>query len=72
MTNKITKDGFIWLIVTDRAKEIMSSGIFELYELMDDDSESLIQTHDTLNDCLGRGCDIGIEVGFINNQIKTT
>lgn len=66
-TIKITKrDGFAWKVVTDVAKEIFNSGVFPLYELHDDDSESLISESDHLNEVLENGGEIGIEVGFTN------
>ena len=67
---KITeKDGFVWRIVTDVAKEILSTGLFPIYELHDDDSESLISDIEHLTKCLENGSDIGIEVGFTNYKI---
>lgn len=66
-TIKITqRDGFVWKIVNEQAKEIFNSGLFPLYELMDDDAESLIGDFDHLNECLEHGTPIGIEVGFTN------
>lgn len=71
--NKITKDGFIWLLVTDKAKEIFNSGLFELYRLYDDgsDAEGLIESMDDLNEALEQGMNIGIEVGFLELSQKT-
>jgi len=66
---KITDDGFVWLLVTDKAKEIFISGLFPLYELHDDSSESLIEGFDQLNEALANGLNIGIEVGFTNDDI---
>ncbi len=54
---------FVWLIVNGKAKEIFSSGLFALYALHEDGSESLIQTDNELNNALEYGEDIGIEVG---------
>ena len=68
-TIKITDDGFVWLLVTDKAKEIFISGLFSLYELHDDSSESLIEGFDQLNEALANGSSIGIEVGFTNDYI---
>jgi hypothetical protein len=65
---KVTKDGFVWLVVTEKAKEILSSGLFELYELYDDDSECLIPSMDELTLALETGAEIGIEVGYIYEQ----
>jgi len=66
---KITDDGFVWLIATEKAKEIFISGLFSLYELHDDDSESLIIGFDQLNEALANGISIGIEVGFTSDDI---
>lgn len=66
---KITDDGFVWLVVTEKAKEIFFSGLFSLYELHDDSSESLIEGFDQLNLALEQGATIGIEVGFTNDDI---
>jgi len=60
---KTTKENFIYKIVTNKAKEIFSSGLFELYVLHDDESESLINTFEELNKYLENGAEIGIEVG---------
>ena len=67
---KITSDGFIWLIVTDKAKEIFNSGLFALYNLYEDESESLIETHEQLIEALEMGNEIGIEVGQIDPQLN--
>lgn len=66
---KITDDGFVWLIVTEKAKEIFISGLFSIYELHDDSSESLIEGFDQLTEALANGSSIGIEVGFTNDDI---
>jgi len=68
---KVTKDNFVWKIVTHKAKEILSSGVFELYVLYDDDTEGLIEDFEDLNLTLEEGRDIGIEVGQINFYFKT-
>lgn len=68
---KTTKDGFVWKLVNDKAKEIFNSGLFELYELHDNDgAESLIETAEDLNTALKNGSDIGIEVGFVERKIE--
>ncbi len=63
---KITEDNFIWKIVTNNAKDLFNIGIFELYILHEDDSESLIENFEELNLALEQGLEIGIEVGFYN------
>ena len=61
----ITSDGFIWMSVNDKAKEIWNSGLFELYVVyIDDETESLIETFEDLDMCLSNGMDVCIEVGF--------
>jgi len=62
---KITKDNFVWLIVTDKAKEIWNNGLFSLYIIYEDESESLIEDFDDLNKALENGLSIGIEVGHL-------
>jgi hypothetical protein len=62
---KITADNFVWLLVTEKAKEIWNSGLFSLYIIYEDESESLIEDFDDLNKALENGLSIGIEVGFI-------
>jgi hypothetical protein len=64
---KIVND-FVWLVVTDKAKEIFSADLFQLYTLHDDGSEALIETYEDLNKSLENGLDIGIEVGHISTQ----
>jgi hypothetical protein len=68
---KITNDNFVFKIVTHRAKDIFNSGLFSLYELYDDDTESLIEEIKDLNLALERGNNIGIEVGHIHFYFKT-
>jgi len=62
---KVVDDGFVWKIVTDYAEDIYKSGIFELYVLYDDGSESLIDSHEVIQKAIDNGLDIGIEVGFL-------
>jgi len=67
---RITKeDQFVWLIVTEKAKEIFLSGLFELYIIYSDDSECLIEGFGQLIEAIEDGQDIGIEVGFISDDI---
>jgi hypothetical protein len=62
---KITADNFVWLLVTEKAKDIWNSGLFELYILHEDDSESLVDCFEDLDEALSNGLSIGIEVGFL-------
>lgn len=54
-------DNFIWLIVTDKAREIYNSGIFDLYILHEDGSESLVGNLSEIKE----GQEVGIEVGTL-------
>jgi hypothetical protein len=61
---KTLKDGFVYLLVTDKAKEVYASRVFELYALHEDESESLIESHEQLTEALEQGLEIGISIGF--------
>jgi hypothetical protein len=61
----VMEDGFVFMDVTDKAKEVFSSGLFELYVLHGDDSESLIESYADINDALEYGLKIAIEVGHL-------
>jgi hypothetical protein len=60
-------DGFIWLLVTNKAKEVFNSGLFSLYVLYDDNGEGQAESLDDINEALANGLDIGIEVGHLND-----
>ncbi|MFN8296799.1 MAG: hypothetical protein U0T69_11425 [Chitinophagales bacterium] len=64
-------DKFIFMDVTDKAKEIYNSGLFQLYALHGDNTESAIESYEDLNKYLEKGISIGIEVGFLP-EIKAT
>lgn len=70
MTTKVINN-FVWLIVTDKAKEIYSSGIFELYVLHNDNSESLIEEYSQISEAQENGLEIGIEVDHLDSLNKT-
>ena len=62
-------DDFVWLLITDKAKEVYQSGLFDgsIYALYDDDSETeFCETYEDLTDALERGLEIAVELGFIN------
>ena len=58
-------DGFVWLLVTDQAKEVFSSGLFDVYKLHNDNSESLCESYADINDSLECGLELAIEVGSL-------
>jgi hypothetical protein len=62
-------DGFVFLLVTEKAKEVFSSGLFEVYELHEDGSESLLESMDDLNEALEMGLDIAIEGGYMKTEV---
>lgn len=66
---KVETEGFVWLIVTEKAKEIFISGLFDLYILYPDDSESKIYGFAQVVEALDNGLDIGIEVGFVHDSL---
>lgn len=68
-TIKTTQDGFVWLVVTEKAKEVYASGLFELYVLYEDESEALAESLDQINQALENGLNIGIQVGFVNTNV---
>lgn len=59
---KITNDGFVWLIVTDSAKELWTSGAITIYRLHDDGTESRIEKYSDINAALQNCEDIGVEI----------
>ena len=62
---KITADGFVWLIVTDSAKELWSSGALTIYRLHDDGTESRIEKYSDINAALQNCEEIGVEIGSL-------
>lgn len=56
-------NNFIWLVVTDKAKDIFTVGLFDLYILHDDNSKSLVEDFNQISIATENGTDIAIEVG---------
>lgn len=65
MKIKIVND-FVWLVVTDKAKEVFNSGLFELFVVTDDGGEYEILDHESLNKFLEKGLDIAIEGDYVS------
>lgn len=64
MKTKITKDGFVWLLLKySDAKQIFLYTNINVYCLFEDDSESLIESTSDFNKCNT----YGIEVGFLKD-----
>lgn len=69
---KICADGFVWLVVSsEQARKIFKEDIIALYILYNDESEGMIENEERLEDAITRGCQIGIEVGFISEMISS-
>jgi hypothetical protein len=63
---KVMNDGFVYkLLDEEKAKDIFALGLFELYIIWGDDSESLATNWIQLDNAIRSGYDIGIEVGHI-------
>jgi len=68
-------NGFVWLLVTSKAKEIWSSGTFEMFILEDDGTCTPIELYGDIEYAHESGLPIGIEVGRlvdIINQLTIT
>lgn len=63
----LTQNGMLYLLVTDKAKEIYSSGTFEMYLLHDDGTESLVESFYDINYALENGIPICIEVAKLSS-----
>jgi hypothetical protein len=62
-------DGFVWLIVTHKAREVWDADLFELFIIYDDGSEASVYGYGidaALEMVEKHGLEIGIEVGYIN------
>ena len=66
MENQIkVVDGFVWLLITDKAKEVFNSEVFDVYVLHDDGSESLCERESDIDNASDVGLDLAIEVGHL-------
>jgi hypothetical protein len=63
-------NGFVWLLVTSKAKEIWSSGTFEMFILNDDGTESAVELYGDIEYANENGLPIGVEVGSLVDIIK--
>lgn len=71
----ITKDNFVWLDVTEAMKQGKNKredywSAHELFAVYDDDSESLIESHEEIDEALKLGVKICIEVGHLPMQYR--
>lgn len=72
----LSKDNFVWLDVTESMKygnkkreELWLA--HELYVLHDDDSDSLLESHDEIDEALSLGLRIVIEGGYLPTTYTT-
>lgn len=64
---KVLADGFVWLVISnEQAQQLWKTEAFTLYTLYDDDSESMIETEEDLENSIRQSRPIGIEVGFLS------
>lgn len=61
-------DGFVWVLITEKAKEVFSSGLFDVYKLHFDNSESLCESYADINDALEYGLELAIEGGWLPDE----
>lgn len=62
-------DGFVWLIVTHKAREVWDADLFELFIIYDDGSEASVYGYGidaALEMVEKHGLEIAIEGGYIN------
>jgi hypothetical protein len=69
MNTRIAK-GIVYLLVTDKAKEIYTSGLFEMFIILNNNVVVWVDLYSDLDTALEQGLDIGIEVGSFTNIIK--
>jgi hypothetical protein len=68
----VLRDGFLWMIVTNKAKAIFESNLFELNVLCSDGTEFMIDDIDVdLEYAKTMGLEIGIEIGLLTDINKT-
>lgn len=58
-------NSFVWLLITEKAKEVFASGLFEVYRLYDDGSEKLCESFEDISEAMSDGNDLAIEIGKI-------
>ena len=63
-------DGFVWFVVTDKARELWETNLFELFIVFDDGSEASVYGYGidkAIEMAQKGGVEIAIEGGYINN-----
>lgn len=70
------EDKFVWLDVTDQMKygnKVRETlwNAHELFVIYDDDTESMVESHDEIDEALRLGLKIGIEVGHLPKEVSS-
>lgn len=66
---KVTNDNFVWKVLSEtQAKFIFISGVFDLYLLFDDESDTLLETFPEIEKAFEKGIKVVIEVGFYEKK----
>ena len=66
---KVTEDNFVWKVLTEgQAKFVFISGVFELYILYIDESETLVESIEQIEKAIKEGAELAIEVGFYDKK----
>lgn len=63
-------DGFVWFIVTDKARQLWETDLFELFIVFDDGSEASVYGYGidaAIEMAEKHGVEIAIEGGYINS-----
>lgn len=69
---KVLADGFVWLVISnEQAWALWKTEALTLYALHGDDSESMIETEEDLENSIHRSSLIGIEVGFLSQLLNS-
>ncbi len=59
------KDNFSWWVVTDIAEQVFLVDAIELYALHDDESDSLLESIEEIEEAKELGLKIAMELGYI-------
>lgn len=66
---KVTEDNFVWKVLTEsQAKFVFISGVFELYLLFDDGTDTLVENIYEIELATMQEAQLVIEVGFYKNK----
>ena len=66
MRTKVTKDGFVWLVISKEVAYLIVSSDIEVFKLYDDGSEAVCYNG---NDIRSHNGEFGLEVGFVKDLL---